>query len=668
MNFNQPVNPQPVPGSRVEGYSEIFTNDPPVVLDPSMDTLSKMWNNAVAHFANFDCMGVRKFHNTRKKQLDTFFTYDSYAEVDRKKHNISCGIIHLVTHHPKYRELLSIAGKPEFVVGILSPNRYEWMLVDLATRDFSLTNTALYPTLGQKSSQYILSVTESPIIFLTKDQIPKILEIKPELPLLNILVSLDDFDHDDHDLFVRAQSLGVSLIDFRAVEKIGERHPLPKDFNPPTTDTIYTISFTSGTTGNPKGVLIPHEMAACGIISCAMGLESPFELPKGAKRRQFGENVDQHGVQVTALCHLPLAHIYEREVSNYALMSGFRLGFPSSTDPAMFFDDLKSIKPHYLASVPRVYNKLDALLKAKVKKGTPPHLVRKTFGLDHCRYLISGSAPLGVETIKYLKQTLDIGFSVCYGSTETFAGFFFGDAFEDVITNSCGHPSASVQIRLRDVPEMGYHTNETPMRGELMVKGPQVFSEYFKNPKATADSFDKDGWFHTGDIVSMDSERRVYIIDRVKNFFKLQQGEFVTPERIENIYLAHSPLLTQLFVHGDSLQNFLVGVAGISLEYVQEMFKQDFGVAISQDEVLGLLQDPKYKAMLIKQLNHHVSGADLQGFEKIHNIHVDLEPLRLEDEVLTPTMKIKRENAKKKFAPILEKLYTEGSLVVKQKL
>lgn len=676
-SYDKQLIPVPIEGSQQKGHSPVFRNKDAVVVDPQLNTLSKLWANAVATFADAQCLGMRRFHNTRKRQLDLFYSYQTYKKVDRRKHNIGCGIVHLVTHHAKYKEELSITGKPEFVVSILSPNRVEWVLVDLATRDLSLTNTALYPTLGAKSSQYILELTESPIIFLTKDQIAKILEIKPQLPNLNILVSLDEFTHDDHHLFTLASKVGATLIDFRAVEKTGERHPLPRDYNPPTPDTIYTISFTSGTTGNPKGVLIPHEMAVAGVISSFMGLESPIPLPKGVTRRPFSQNKDANGIQITALCALPLAHIYEREITNYAISAGFRLGMPSSPNPAMLFDDLKASKPHYLCSVPRVFNKLDAAVKVVVKQkldaGFPKNKLtqycRQAFGLDNCRYLVSGSAPLGLEAVKYLKSTLDVGFSIAYGSTETYAGAFFGDAFETELTNSCGVPSAMVEIRLRDVPGMGYTHKDSPlMRGELMIRGPQVFSEYYKNPKATAESFDNEGFFHTGDIVAMDSTGRVYIIDRVKNFFKLAQGEFVTPERIENIYLAHSPLLTQLFVHGDSLQNFLVGVAGISLDYVVEMFKNDFNMSVSRDEALGLLQDPKYKTLLIKQLNSHVAGADLQGFEKVHNIHIDIEPLKQEDEVLTPTMKIKRENAKKKFAHVLKKLYGEGSLIHKSRL
>jgi long-chain acyl-CoA synthetase len=677
------LTPEPIPGSATEGYSATYRNATPLSVDPQLNTLSKLWNNAVKHFGKDDCLGMRLFHNTRKRELDTFYTYQSYNKVDRRKHNIGCGIVYLVTHHASYKETLSIAGKPEFIVSVLSPNRTEWVLVDLATRDFALTNTALYPTLGNKSSQYILGLTESPIVFLTKDQIDKILDIKPQLPSLNIIVSFDEFNHDDHGLFSRAKQLGVSLIDFRAVEKTGERNQLPRDFNPPTPDTIYTISFTSGTTGNPKGVVIPHEMAVAGIISCFRGLASPIPLKNG-KYRPFLQNRDDRGQQITALCALPLAHIYEREISNYALASGFRLGMPSSNNPATLFDDVKASKPHYLASVPRVFNKLDSALKSALKAkfsidgplNAHPvdnllvrNYARAQFGFENCRYLISGSAPLGAEVIKYLKDIFGMGFSIAYGSTETYAGAFFGDPFEHKITNSCGKPTPTVNIRLRDVPEMGYTTRDEPMmRGELMIKGPQVFTEYYKNPKATKESFDSEGFFHTGDIVSMDSQGRVYIIDRVKNFFKLAQGEYVTPERIENIYLAHSPILTQFFVHGDSLQNFLVGIAGISVDYVVDMFKKDFDIEVSPDEVISLLRDPKYKSLLIKQMNSHVSGADLQGFEKVHNIHIDLEPLKQEDEVLTPTMKIKRENAKRKFAPVLEKLYKEGSMMSKSKL
>lgn len=686
----------PIPGSAQEGYTPIFRNtavgkDGSLVdaIHPDLDTLAKIFENSVKTFPNDNCLGYRKFNNIIKNKYDNHYTYETYKEIDLRKNNVASGIIYFVTNHPNYKGVNNSKGKPDFVVSILSPNRKKWVLLDVASRAYSLPTTALYPTLGEESSKYILDLTESPIIFTTKNKIQEILKLKENgLPNLNIIVSLDDFSYDDHDLFSKAKASNVTLVDFRAIEKTGERNLLPTSFNPPTPDTIYSICFTSGTTGLPKGVVLTHRNAVAGVSSPTVGLFKPVSVYNTKALNNYKINRADNGEQIRSISSLPFAHIYERQMLNYELSCGYGIAMPTLTsDPAFLFDDFKACKPHFLANVPRVYNRLETAIKQFVRarfqaealeenpnapiieKTILRNTVREAFGFQNLKYFITGSAPLGVDTINFLKNILCCGGMTAYGSTESFAGICFGDPFEKSTTNSSGPPGVSVDFRLRDVREMGYSSTDQPLaRGELLLRGPQIFTEYYKNPKATKESFDKDGWFYTGDIAAMDSKGRVYIIDRLKNFFKLSQGEYVTPEKIENIYLANSPLITQVFVHGDSLRNYLVGVAGIKSESIIGLLKQHHNVDVTDSELKEFLKDPKFKKTIIQELNRHVKDCDLQGFEKIHNLHFDFEPLKVEDEVLTPTLKLKRVNARKKFEDILKKLYDEGSLVKNEKL
>lgn len=692
--FEQRFFAEALPNSSTPGFSPIYRSsllkNGPLVqfFHPEVNTLAKLFAYAVKNYGNDNCLGRRKFHNTRKNDYDNFFSFYTYKEIETRKNNIASGIVYLVSNHTNFSRPKHLKnGKPDFLVSILSPNRLEWLLVDIATRDHSLPNTALYPTLGQKSSKFILELTESPILFLNKDQIPKILGLKSSgnLPDLFILVSFDEFNHADADLFTQCKKTGITLLDFKAVEKTGERNPLPANFNPPTPDTLYTISFTSGTTGNPKGVVLTHGMAASGIFSMIYGLQKPVTNLKVNNTVISDLNKDDNGNQITTLCSLPLAHIYERQVSNWSLFSGFAVCMLTSTDPRVLFNDIKTSKPHILCTVPRIWNRLETMIQTFLKTNYGPNfklkhlnsvdkfliqnLLRKVFGLDNLKYGVNGSAPLSLETINYLKDHLSIGLGVAYGSTESFAAMLYGDPFEINCKNSSGPPALTTEIKLREVPEMGYSPKDKPMaRGELMLRGPQIFQKYYKNKEATEASFTKDGWFYTGDIAAVDKNGNVYIIDRVKNFFKLSQGEYVTPEKVENIYLAKSPLLTQIFVHGDSLKNYLVGVAGIVPESIISLLKTNYNIDVSKDELLSLLKDPKFKKVVLTELNSHVRESDLQGFEKLHNLHFDFEPLKIEDEVLTPTLKLKRNNARKKFHGILKQLYEEGSLVKNSKL
>lgn len=691
---------QPVPNTAVQGYSDIYRSstlrnkETVEVVHPELNTLSKFFANAVRKFPNENCLGERKFNNTKKNQFDDFYSFQSYKEIQLRKDKIASGILYLVTNHKNYAsQLQSTSGKDEFIVSILAPNRLEWLLIDLATRDYSLTNTALYPTLGKGSSKHILEITESPIIFLNKDQIPKILELKESgaLPDLLIMVSLDEFNSKDHGFFPRCEKVGISLIDLQTVEKTGERNLLPTDYNPPNPDTVYTISFTSGTTGNPKGVVLTHRIATAGVSAGILGLVGALNKTIPKSYNDYNNNKSELEEQITSICHLPLAHIYQRQLTNLELSVGYASAMLSRPEDARFlFEDVKCLKPHYLASVPRVWNKLEALFKQVLKaqfgeellnldnfinlpqleKSKIQAALKNLVGFNRLKFMFTGSAPLGIDTIKFLRTVLGVGLSNGYGLTESFAGCCLGDPFEDDLSNNSGPPGISTEMRLKDCKELGYSVSDQPfIRGELQLRGPQVFSHYYKNPQATKEAVDSEGWFSTGDIATIDQYGRLYIIDRVKNFFKLSQGEYITPEKIENIYLANSPMLTQIFVHGDSLQNYLVGVAGIASDFLINMMKSNHNLHInSEDELLNLLKTKKFKTLIVKELNKSIKNGDLQGFEKIHNLHFAIEPLKIEDEVLTPTLKLKRNNARKKFEKILQNLYDEGSLIKNEKL
>ncbi len=680
-----------VPGSKKEGYSYIYRSaaSPDIVetVHPRLNTLETLFQHAVNLYPNDNCLGQRLYNNSIKGGFDKFYTYQTYTEVLERRNYIASGIIHLVTSNHKFvkNDENFKNGKPSFVVSIYSPNRIEFMLTDLALSAFSLPSTALYDTLGPESSRHILDLTESPILILTKDKIESILELKKKFGLKNllVLVSMDSLQGDKGDVQLRlkCKKEGLELVDFATVEKLGKSHQLHTEFNPPTPDTIHHICFTSGTTGLPKGCVLNHRNSVSYCVATqVMGRKmlSSFSLEVSNPIN----NKDDVGEQFRYLAGLPLAHIYERAHTTANIMGGTAVGFPSLPGVQSVVDDWRVIKPHSIAGVPRLWNRIDQGIKLllqgyNLKKKSPSPVdklliqnkVRHFFGFDNVRFLATGSAPLSHDTIKSISEWAGVGFVQGFGMTETVAGVMSSDPFCDGYNpSSVGGVYSTIEIRLRDVPNLNYLSSDRPMaRGELLCRGPQIFTEYYKNPKATKESFDEDGFFKTGDIAAIDSSGQCYIIDRVKNFFKLSQGEYITPERIENTYLANSPLLTQIFVHGDSYKNHLVGVIGVEPTGFKKMLKS-IGIDAKDEDLPKLFKDPKIKAALVKTINSHVNKSGLQGFEKIHNVHVDFEPLKMEDEVLTPTLKLKRENARKKFKEILENLYDEGSLFNRDRL
>ncbi|KAI3405202.2 hypothetical protein KGF56_001979 [Candida oxycetoniae] len=688
-----------LPNSQEDGFSSVYRNqyspDKLITVPYSgLDTSYALFENSVINNADKNCLGHRV-----KKEDGTFghYVWQDYRTIKQRRNNLGSGIFFILTNNP-YRSSTQVherlnydlePGLESFILTIFSHNRPEWALADLACSAYSITNTALYDTLGPDTGRYILSVTESPIVLCSKEKIKVLLELKEknkeELANLIAIISMDDLTEEDSYLQNLCHSQNMILVDYKQTEKLGEINPLPP--RPPTPDTALTITFTSGTTGaNPKGVVLPHKSAAANVAF----MYSNLQMRKNAVFYSF----------------LPLAHIYERSSISFALATGAAVGFPQGPSPLTLLEDVKHLQPDVLALVPRVYTKLEAgiksqtvnndekpMLKALFTKAidkkmelqsrkenehiNPSHilydrvlnLLKKKIGLGNVTTLTTGSAPISPETIKFLKATLNTGFAQGYGMSETFAGCMISSQFE-VESGSCGPVSVTTECRLRDLPEMGYTSkDEGGPRGELLLRGPQVFTGYYKNPEETAKSFDKDGWFYTGDVAHINpaNGNRIYIIDRVKNFFKLAQGEYVTPERIENTYLSQFPYITQLFVHGDSIQTFLVGVVGLDPVSISQYVKSKYHETITEPEdIVCFLNAPRHKRQLLLDMNASVSG-QLAGFEKLHNIKLDIEPLSVQKNLITPTMKIKRPICAQYFRSDLDKLYQEGSIIKNEK-
>ncbi|ODQ79770.1 hypothetical protein BABINDRAFT_161470 [Babjeviella inositovora NRRL Y-12698] len=683
----------PIAGSQETGYTATYRNkfcidngnQLFVNIHPSLRTLHDLFVNAVAMYPNNDCMGKRLFDNTLRDAHDTFYSWESFAQVDVRKRNLGSGIFHVVRNSP-FRT--AIHNVDDFVVSLYSGNRVEWLLADLACQSYSLTNTALYDTLGEGTSRYILELTKSPIVICSREKIQGLFNIQIEkpLPYLLAVVSMDPLSAQERAHYSQqACELGIELCELADVEAAGAQHPIAE--RPPTPDDLYTISFTSGTTGNPKGVEVHHEMGVSGVTMYL----AQADVPKGLGHE---------------MCFLPLAHIYERGVVSAYLSIGVGFGFPVASSPLTLVEELKALKPTTLEAVPRVFSKIESEIKEatinsenEVFRALARDIItrrlhniktqgvfannsqysetfttqlKKQLGLDQTKFLCSASAPISNDTMNFFKSALNVGFAQAYGLTETFGIMCMSDPFERD-AGSCGLPGISGEMRLRDVPQMGYTAGDRQgPRGELLLRGPQIFKRYYKNKDATDECFDKDGFFCTGDVARFDEHGRVYIIDRVKNFFKLAQGEYVTPEKIENKYLSHTTLVNQLYVHGDSLETYLVAVAGFDPHVMAKFLHRNFDVVLNPEthvvEIEAKLNELRVKTKVLEALNADVKLAGLAGFEKIHNIFFEREPLTVEREVYTPTFKLKRSACKTFFAEELKNMYGQGSLAKYSKL
>lgn len=695
----------PIPGTEVEGYSPVYRNKcfPNGLKEAPMahlNTYPRLMDQTIKYNGDSPVFGYRKY-DYENEILAPDYSYINYQEMNKMKNNLSSGLLYLLKNSPYKIESLSSHQKIDnhereyknycdtntsFIVTLYAANRWEWVLTDLATSSYSLTNTALYDTLGPESSSYILKLTESPVVICSKNHIKSLIDLKQQNDLqdLILIISMDPILPKDGNLQKLAADNNIQLFQFDQVMKFGEIVPLKP--TEPSPDTLYTISFTSGTTGShPKGVQLSQRICTAGIT--------------------FTLATIPHKPGVRSFSFLPLAHIFEREVVAFILVCGGCIGFPQlGGSPLTLVEDLKVYKPDLMANVPRVFTKFEGAIKAgtidspsSLKRKIFEHIfnyklaaqaskdgeegrhliydslfikkLRSVLGFDNMSYIITGSAPISPATIKFLKASLNTGMAQGYGLTESFAGFAISQPYEKA-PGTCGSTAITVEMKVRELPSMGYFLNDpNGPKGELLLRGPQVFSAYFKNKEETDKCISEDGWFSTGDVANISPEGKLSIIDRVKNFLKLAQGEYVTPEKVENQYLSTNSNIIQCYCHGDSLKSFLVGIIGIEKPKVIA-YLTERGIPASKlsndEDILSEINKPAIRQEILNSMNKNM--VNLQGFERLHNIFIEFEPLTLQRNVVTPTMKLKRPIAAKFFAKQINDMYEEGSLIKKGKL
>ncbi len=369
------------------------------------------------------------------------------------------------------------------------------------------------------------------VIVATKDKIPALLQAAKTASSLKLIIQMEK--EGDKAIQDQAQAAGIKLLSFSEVEDNGAFYS--HEVNPPTPEDLATIMYTSGTTGNPKGVMITH----ANIISMIAGAAL------------CGVATASNDVHIS---YLPLAHIFERAVQGIVYCEGSACGFFQGS-VLKLFDDIQELKPTIFASVPRLWNRLydkvngtirdEGGLKQKLfnmgfsskqdglKAGGPPtsgfwdalifsKLKAKLGG--RVRLMITGAAPLSEEVYRFLQIAFCVPVLQGYGLTETSAALSLTRP-DDFSTGHVGAPLLSCEVRLYDVPEMNYSSRNDPPTGEVCVRGNNVFVGYYKNPEQTAQDKDAEGWFHTGDVGRWNPNGTLSIIDRKKNIFKLAQGE-----------------------------------------------------------------------------------------------------------------------------------------------
>ncbi|KAI9217205.1 hypothetical protein BC828DRAFT_391771 [Blastocladiella britannica] len=649
FTINSPGAPE-VAGEGIPRRAAYLGNDALSGMPPGIKSLHEVFLTGVKISGDRPFLG----HRAVVGGVAGDYAWLTYNQIYARVRNLASGIA-------------SFGLAPQDPLGLFSINRSEWVIGEQAAYMRNLCTVPLYDTLGIEAIEHILNLTEMRVCIATYDKAQILLKYKSRLPHLTHVVIMNEFP----DTFVAdAKADGISVIGIVALEQLGEQTPAEAIL--PASEDLATICFTSGTTGVPKGAMLTHE----SMTSVA------YSLAFAGKFRRF-PIMTREDVHIS---YLPLAHVFERAVHQLIILTGARIGFYQG-DTLKLLDDVAVLRPTLFVSVPRlfnrIYDKVVAGVKAKggiaaylfntgfaqkqagLKRGTVTHYmwdrlvfanVRARLG-GRVRFLFTGSAPISADVMEFLKVCFACDVFEGYGQTESSAGMavtFSGD----YSSGHTGVPISCCEIKLRDVPGMNYTSADLPCpRGEILVRGAQVFKGYFKEPEKTREALTEDGWLSSGDVGKWDEMGRLVIIDRVKNIFKLAQGEYVAPERIENVYQKHD-LIAQAFVYGDSLKASLVGVFIPDEETFVPWARAQAVEGVAADaDFATLCANAELTKRLQAMLVAYGKASDLKGFENVRAIHLDTELFSVENLLLTPTFKLKRHDATTKYKTQLDAMY-----------
>jgi len=482
---------------------------------------------------------------------------------------------------------------------------------------------------------------------------------------------------------------GVKIMHF--YKDIQEMNHEVKPALPCKGEDTAVIMHTSGTTGLPKGVVLVH--GAMDTASCYM---------KHLSRTYPELKINHDSVHYS---YLPLGHIMEVQMELSCLMMGASIWYFSG-DLRKIAEELPMVRPTSFVGVPRVlqkfYDKIQIIGKEKailgsimqrqilnIKNGNCRNMVydallRKVaakIGLDRCTMIVTGSAPLAPYLHEFWLMIIpDVRVIQGFAMTETtICGTM--QHVNDPTTGHVGGPWTCNLVMLRDVPEMGRMVTNNPPDGEILIGGPMMAKEYYKNPEKTAETFiEARGfrWVASGDIAVMNKNNTLSIVDRKKNIFKLAQGEYVSPERVEGVY-SESPSINQIWVYGNSYKRYLVAVVCPALVWTMKLpfFPKKHGITLPPKmsdlpkciELMTMFMSneenlKKLSEAIFENLKKYQDG--LNGFEKIKAIHVETymdelaQAFSPENGLTTPSMKLQRVKLRKHYTADmqLQKLYT----------
>jgi long-chain acyl-CoA synthetase len=545
--------------------------------------------------------------------------------------------------------LAEMGVRPGDRIALISENRPEWSLTDLAILSLRAVNVPIYTTQAVEQVQYILEDSAARFLFVSGKKIYR--HAAEGIEAAKSLEGLIFFDDDGRPEGSKARTLAdleergrqLDADDPRAFERVlGQVRP----------DDLATIIYTSGTTGEPKGVMLTHKNFVSNVQAISAGLAiEPSDI---------------------SLSVLPLSHIFERACFYVFCWTGVAVHYSASVD--QLAEHLAEVRPTIMTAVPRLFEKVYHKI---IKKGTAEEGLKKKIFLralevgrkyaelkdnrqpipigiavqqhladrlvftkwragvgGRLRYFVSGGAPLS-PTLSYAFFAAGIPILQGYGMTETC--IVCANRPENNKVNSIGVPFDGIEVKVAE-------------DGELLVRGPNVMKGYYQNPEATAEAI-KDGWFATGDVGRMDEDGHLYITDRKKDLFKLSNGKYVAPQQIESL-IKQSGLVNQVVVVGNS-RKFTGALIVPDWEALRAELKQA-GATVPETRA-EISRDPA--AIKLVQRVVTMLTRDLADYERVRKVALLPDELSIDGGEMTPTLKVKRRVIDEKFGALIDEMF-----------
>ena len=624
-------------------------------------------------FKDRPCLGRRlKIGENEKGEpiYEKKYTYYTYNEV-----HIMCQNFAKNLHEIKEQLIYKDSYKEyEFnLIGIFAKNCTEWVVADMGCQMDSVTTATLYATLGEEAFKFICDQTKIKTVMVSPDLVEMLCHLKSKFKLeqLSKAILFDMTTNcDSKKELEKLRNAGFTAYSFTDDFIKENNNVKDSELEISKPDTIMTICYTSGTTGNPKGVMLCQRNLICVLETCIYASSLPL---------------DEYGCHVS---FLPLAHIFERMVISGFLTAAAKIGFISGTVRTTLMEDISILGPTLLFTVPRVlqtirnkvfdgFNALDGWkrklayqayntkLENYKKNGVITHSIydqlifkkiRNMFG-NRIKVVLCASAPMPKSLADDFKVFLSVPVIEGLGMTEL-AGSAFATNYHDLTNFTAGGITGGAKMIVKSVPDLGYSINDIIdgikcPAGEMCIKGPLVFKGYYKNDEENAKAFDKDGYFHTGDVCRLfpNYGNGLKIVDRVKEIFKLSQGEYIIPAKLESIY-SKSVFIQQIMIYGNSSMNNIIAII------CPDQKRCANALNISVEQLVQNEENEDLKNLIIQDLLKLAEESNFNGLEKVKYVIITYEGFTVDNSCMTPTMKIVRKKVELRFKSRIDQLYS----------